>query len=344
MFKLLKSLGLTEKMATTVAGIINFLLGKWWLILIGGLIGGGIGYWIKKKEIPVYTATYTFVLSTESKPAGNISGLASQFGIDFGGQNGSEGIFSGDNIVELFYSRRMAGEALMQKIEGSDQTLANLISRDVYGAGVTKLPDDIKRFTPAQNELFRRLQGIVLHSFQVYKKDKKLIFYAISATSKNADIAFYTAKYMLNQTAEYFIDTKTKTSTRSMALLQKEADSIVGLLGRNFQANAELTDRSFNINPSIQSQRSGTLLNQAKTTALAAAYTEVIKNLEIAKINIQKETPLYRIIDEPALPLEPEFQKSFLYPFIIAVMGLLAITALLCMVYFVKLYKQSEVN
>ena len=37
---------------------------------------------------------------------------------------------------------------------------------------------------------------------------------------------------------------------------------------------------------------------------LATAYGEVVKNLEIAKINLQREQPLYQIIDEPEMPLK----------------------------------------
>jgi uncharacterized protein involved in exopolysaccharide biosynthesis len=44
-------------------------------------------------------------------------------------------------------------------------------------------------------------------------------------------------------------------------------------------------------------------MNQARLTALGAAYTEVMRQLEVAKINIQKETPLYQVIDEPVRPL-----------------------------------------
>jgi uncharacterized protein involved in exopolysaccharide biosynthesis len=37
---------------------------------------------------------------------------------------------------------------------------------------------------------------------------------------------------------------------------------------------------------------------------LGVAYGEIVKDIEIAKITLLKETPLYQIIDEPVLPLE----------------------------------------
>jgi uncharacterized protein involved in exopolysaccharide biosynthesis len=63
---------------------------------------------------------------------------------------------------------------------------------------------------------------------------------------------------------------------------------------------------------------------------LGSAYGEVVKNLELAKITLQKETPLYQIIDEPFLPLsktKPGKLKSMIVAglllFIITVFALL---------------------
>ena len=60
-------------------------------------------------------------------------------------------------------------------------------------------------------------------------------------------------------------------------------------------------------------QRSGAFFNQAKAIALGSAYAEVMRNLELAKINLQKVTPLYRIIDEPELPLMAESKPTLKY-------------------------------
>ncbi|NNU33101.1 hypothetical protein HK413_00920 [Mucilaginibacter sp. S1162] len=139
----------------------------------------------------------------------------------------------------------------------------------------------------------------------MFKKDKKLIFYLITATSSDANTAYYIAKCMLSETSRYFIDTKTTVSATSVKLLQREADSLGTVLRGIYSSTATIIDRTYNLNPSISSQRSGSLFGQAKANALAGAYTEVMRNLEIAKINLQKETPLYKIIDESELPLAP---------------------------------------
>jgi uncharacterized protein involved in exopolysaccharide biosynthesis len=53
-------------------------------------------------------------------------------------------------------------------------------------------------------------------------------------------------------------------------------------------------------------QRSGAQQSQARAAALGQAYGQVLQNLELAKITLLKETPLYQVIDEPTLPLEAD--------------------------------------
>ncbi len=46
----------------------------------------------------------------------------------------------------------------------------------------------------------------------------------------------------------------------------------------------------------------------------------MVKNLEIAKINLQKETPLYQIIDFPEMPLKQERPSRLFYAILGAVL------------------------
>jgi len=87
-------------------------------------------------------------------------------------------------------------------------------------------------------------------------------------------------------------------------------------------------DRTYNLNPSVTIQRSSSLFNQAKVNAFGAAYTEVMRNLEMAKLNLQKETPLFRIIDEPELPLYAVMVNKLLHIILASAVGLLTMASL----------------
>jgi hypothetical protein len=135
--------------------------------------------------------------------------------------------------------------------------------------------------------------------------------------------------YILHQVSRSFIDTKTNVTLTSVILLKHEADSLATVLNNIYSSNAAAIDRTYNLNPSMTIQRSGSLFSQAKASALAAAYTEVMRNLEVAKINLQKETPLYKIIDEPELPLLATEVNKTKHIFLTSIVGLIFMLMLL---------------
>lgn len=120
----------------------------------------------------------------------------------------------------------------------------------------------------------------------------------------------------MDQTAKFYIETKTSLAKQNLLMIQQEADSLRQLLGMTIVSTAAETDRTFNLNPALQQQRSSVQKGQFRTTVLGTAYGEVIKNLEIAKITLQREKPLYQIIDMPNEPLKKNKlskQKGLIY-------------------------------
>lgn len=327
---------------TKVIDVLSHLFKQWYFLILAILFGGAVGYYKVRNVKPTYTANITFVLSTESKGSSGLSGLASQLGID-GTTSNSDNIFSGDNIIELFKSRSLIGAALQSIVDStSRQTLLNYIAQNQYKSIYRKigpLGNNPKKYNSAQTDLYRIIITYVTDSFKVYKKDKKLIFYIISTTSSNPDIAYYISKYILDQISQSFIDTKTKVAFSSVNLLKHEADSLAAVLNNIYSSNAAAIDRTYNLNPSITIQRSGSLFSQAKANAFAAAYTEVMRSLEAAKINLQKETPLYKIIDEPELPLTATEVNKIRHVVLTSIVGLIIMLMLLVGEY---LYKSSD--
>ncbi|MBS1522315.1 MAG: hypothetical protein JST50_15045 [Bacteroidetes bacterium] len=327
--------------------IADYLLKKWYLLLAGLIIGVLIGLVIFLRKPPVYSSSISFVLSTDSRPNTGIVNIASQLGFD-GITSNPDNIFSGENIIELFKSRKLISAALLSEADTAKHvTLLNLIAQKQFpqkyasAGSFGKNPD---KFSTAQRDLYRQIITRTGSSFTVFKKDKKLIIYIITATSTDPDIAYHTSKLVLDQTSRYFIETKTKISATSVRLLQHEADSLAGVLSRVYSSTASMSDQTFNLNPAFSVQRSGMMFNQAKAAAFAAAYAEVMRNLEIAKINLQKETPLYRVIDDPELPLLPIRQNLIKYLFISSCVGLFLIAVLLSALQLKTQHRNNPVN
>src|SRR5690606_3942259 len=83
--------------------------------------GLGLIYSLVKK--PIYTATTTFVLESGDGKSrlSQYAGVAAMIGIDLGG---TSGLFQGENILELYRSRRMLERTLLSKVDpDSDELL-----------------------------------------------------------------------------------------------------------------------------------------------------------------------------------------------------------------------------
>lgn len=291
----------------------SYFLKKWLWFVIAGCLGTAIAViyiWNKK---PSYTAQLSFILSNNSS-GGSIYGLASQFGIDLGSNSDA---FSGDNINSLMNSKIMVQKALFQKPPGSKEILLNIFSRDMQlnknwsQSSRTKnsypFPDSTSKLTYVQDSLFRDIYNNIRNNYlTVSRPDKSLSVYTVETTSNSEIFSLYMTKYLVESTSKLYISTKTSVAKSNLDMLQHEADSIHSLLRGSISSTAKVYDYTYNLNPALQSQRAPAQEGQLNVSAMGTAYGEVLRNLELAKINLQKETPLYQIIDEPQLPLVAE--------------------------------------
>jgi hypothetical protein len=294
-----------------VIAIVKYLFSKWLVIGIVALIGAAAGIAYAMISTPQYSATLSFVLSSNSS-SGNLMGLANQFGFNLGTDNSD--MFSGNNIVSLMKSRRTVQEALFSKPDNSARTLldiyikynhldeawqANEKTKNIY-----PYPNDPSKMTRIQDSMFRGIYNSVQEDMlDVSKPDENESIYEVTTTSPNDTFSYYLTKHLVTATSSFYIDTKTSTARQNLNMLMEEADSLRNILGGAITSAGSQTDFTFNLNPAYQVQRSGAQQSQARASALGQAYGQVLQSLEIAKITLQKETPLYQVIDEPTLPL-----------------------------------------
>ena len=299
---------------------VQYLFSKWIFIGAVGILGTGCGFIYAYFSAPKYIASVSFVLSNNNNSGGGLMGLASQFGINLG-TTGSDNAFAGDNIIVMMKSRKMMQTALLKKPDGKISLLNMMVKKWKLDEKWDKnnrlkeafpFPGDASAMTLVQDSLFREIYLYVqANILEVAKPDKQQAVYAVTATSSDDTLAYFLPKYLVDVTSKFYIDTKTSTAKQNLAMLKTEADSLRDVLGGVITSAATQADLTFNLNPAYQAQRSGVQQNQVKASAVGEAYGEVLKNLEIAKITLLKETPLYQIIDEPVLPLQM-YKRSWL--------------------------------
>ena len=297
----------------------SYLLSKWKTILVVGILGGILGFTYAYFKKPIYTAETTFVLEEGDSGGGGLgayAGLASMAGIDLGGGGG--GIFQGDNILQLYKSRRMIQETLLSAdtFKNKAQLLIDrYIAFNKLREGWGKKPklanisfqDNPLMFTRLQDSIVTGIVSDINNNYlEVTKPDKKLSIISVKVKAKDEAFAKAFADRIVKTVNNFYVNTKTKKSAENLAILQFQSDSIKRVLNYSISGVASAIDANPNSNPAFQILRVPSQKKQLDVQVNAKAYEEIVKNLEIAKITFRKEKPLIQVIDDPVFPLQIE--------------------------------------
>ena len=298
----------------------TFLLSKWKTIVLAGIIGAllGLGYSFYKK--PIYTASLTYAVE-DGKASGGLGGalgLASSFGLDLGGSSG--GAFSGSNLMELFKSRAMVEQTLLAPVTQNNKTisLAEMYIQDkkwrekweekLALKTITFLPNiDRAKFTRVQDSIFGVIyKELSTESLTVEQKDKKVAIGTITMRCTNEYFAQQFNLALTQTVIDFYVETKSKRAKENMDILVRQTDSIRGELNGAITGVAVANDNTFGLNPALNVKRVPSARRQVDVQANTAILTEIVKQAELAKVTLRKETPLIQIIDQPILPLPKE--------------------------------------
>lgn len=306
-----------------IKDIITHLVKRWIILLLAGLIGGIIGGLYAQFQKPTYTASITFALEDEKGGGSGLSGalgLASSLGFDLGGSAG--GAFSGPNLIEFIKSRKMVEQALLKPIKNdlNSVSLAEYFIqmknwRKNWEKKGTEL-NEIIQFLPNSNRKLFSIQqdsvlGIIYESLlkgslSVGQKDKKVSIINIDVRSGDQFFAKIFAETLADEVSDFYIETKSKKAKLNLEILEKQADSVRRELNAAITGVASANDNNFALNSALSVPRTSSLKRQVDVQANTAVLTELIKNLELAKVTLRKETPLIQVIDKPILPLKKE--------------------------------------
>lgn len=316
---------------------------EWWrylwskksTIIITGIIGGGLGLAYSYIKKPVYTATTTFVLENGEKSGGlgQYAGIASMMGIDLG--SGGGGIFQGDNILELYKSRTMIEKTLFSPVDSL--TKQPLIEKYIE---MNKLRESWKKKPELKNlhfnitelnnsvidEKSQRLRDSVVgkiveaigkNYLSISKPDNKLSIIKVDVKSNDEIFAKRFNEELVRNVNDFYVQTKTKKSLENVAILKYKTDSVRDVMNGNINNAVVISDATPNLNPTRQVQRAAPMQRaQFSAETNKAILGEMVKNLEMSKITLLKETPLIQVVDEPIFPLKNNKPKVLMYGFL----------------------------
>ena len=299
----------------------SYLLGQWKIIVLAGIIGAGLGLAYSFIKKPIYTATLSFALEDEKSGGGGLGsalGLASSFGIDLGGGGGS--IFTGSNLTELFKSRAMVEQTLLSLVivDGKIISLAEMyIQNNGWRSNwkdnpkfkaIQFLPDTKRtHFTRVHDSILGVMyQDLSKTGLVVGQKDKKIAIITIDVSSNNELFSKYFTESLVKEVSDFYVKTKSKKARENMNILERQTDSIRRELNGAITGVAVANDNTFGLNPAMNVRRAPSARRQVDVQANTAILTELVKQSELAKVTLRKETPLIQVIDRPILPLKKE--------------------------------------
>lgn len=303
---------------------VALLKTKWWILVLASFLGCIIGFGYAYNKKISYTASLTFVLEDEKSGGSGLAGalgLVNSLGVDVAGGS-LEGAFTGANLMELMKSRRLVQKALLQPIspQNNKQSLADYYIKitglgkiwednpSLRGIHFDPLADP-NNFTITKDSLLGVLWKRIIAKngvLSVSQKDKKISIVTVESKSEDEQFSKIFAETITQVVSDFYVETRTKKAKQNFEILQRQTDSVRQELNMAITGVAIANDNTYNLNPAFNILRTPSTKKQIDVQVNTAVLTQLIPNLEMAKVSLRKETPLIQIIDTPILPLMKE--------------------------------------
>jgi hypothetical protein len=301
----------------------NYLIKRWIIILIAGILGGSIGLAYAWLQPIKYVSRQTFVVEDQKAGIGGLAAIAGQFGFDVGGSTGG-GVFSGDNILLFLKSESLCRESLMTKYDSSGkQMLADKYAEvnDLKTRWAKNKKIGQINFSQYKDGNFPRLEDSLLQlivkrvlskELEVGKPEKKATFIEVKAIMKDELLSKLFSERLVKIATERYVDSKIKIKALNVGRLQMRADSLGALLNSTTYSAAATQQNLIDVNPALRTVPVVSEITTRNKTMIATIFAEVTKNLEIAKVALSQETPTIQMVDQSSLPLKKDKTSKLL--------------------------------
>lgn len=300
----------TDKESVITMEILKRCISNWWLFLTIGLIGGIAGYVYATQQKPVYQSYLSFALDEGGSEGGmsTAMGLASQLGISLGG---AQDVFTGDNILQIMQSRRLIEDVLLS-VDTFNNKPYTLIEYYLQNEGDKRKKKPEIHFYPGQaRSSFTYAQDSLLYNtFLLFKKygiiarrpNKNLNIYELMVSNENEKFSKIFTDNLIEKTNLFYTDIRSKKAKETLTILEKALPGVKGKLDATITNRASTQDA--NLNTPFANAQVPILKEQINTQVYGSAYTELYKNLEMARFQYLKSIPLMQIIDAANYPMK----------------------------------------
>lgn len=275
-----------------------------------------------------YTVEITVMPEIQSKGAslGGLSSLAGLAGIDIGNMTSIDAMrpdiypnvlqsvpFALQLLKQPIYSQLLEKETTLQTFleeQGRQSWLGSLLSSSASEEDQVPLPDPQNRskvlqITKKQEELIRAVHGAVTAAY-----DKKTGVITVTTTLPDPVVAATVARLSLEYLTSYISGYRTEKSRNQVVFLTKQTKEANERYQKAEYALSMYRDRNRYLNLStakIEEQRL-----QANFILSQTLFNELTKQLELAKVKVAEESPVFKTLEPARIPLRKSGPKRMI--------------------------------
>jgi len=269
-----------------------------------------IGYIYSINQEDKYVATLSFIVEGDEDGLNlsSLGGMASQFGLDFGG--GGSSSFSQQNVIELLKSRKIVEESLKKEYTISGKRYS-LLEHYIINNNIIEDSSEIK-FDGIYNDSITNIvwRQIIDNKLEVSYQNDEANILNLNYSSFSSQFAKHFTESLIDEMSGMYSSYQTERIRFSLNNLKSRSDSVFSELQRSERNLARIKDRNTRV--ITASGRLDEIRYMREVQVLNTMYLELIKNTEIVKMNLLNETPIIQIVDTPILPLSI-VKRSFMF-------------------------------
>lgn len=299
-----------KDLVLTIRDYKNELKRKLVLIISIVILFSLIGYIYSINQEDKYVATLSFIVEGDEDGLNlsSLGGMASQFGLDFGG--GGSSSFSQKNVIELLKSRKIVEESLKKEYTISGKRYS-LLEHYIINNNIIEDSSEIK-FDGIYNDSITNIvwRQIINNKLEVLYQNDEANILNLNYSSVSGQFAKHFTESLIDEMTGMYSSYQTERTRFSLNNLKSRSDSVFRELQKSERNLARIKDRNTRV--ITASGRLDEIRYMREVQVLNAMYLELIKNTEIVKMSLLNETPIIQIVDTPILPLSI-VKRSFMF-------------------------------
>jgi uncharacterized protein involved in exopolysaccharide biosynthesis len=285
-------------------------------------ISAFIGLYIAIKNKPQFQSSLSFVIEGSDTGGKGFAGIASAL---LGAQASSNpSMFNSANIMSLLLSRSLIQSTLLKPInKNSSKSFAdyyiefNDLEEHLKKDENSKTPKfrpiidsenlSVEQLSIEQNRVLNLIYlQIIEKNLVVENKDPDNSIIYIDVNSSNEFFSVQFPKELIKVVSTFYIETKIRKAKLNYQMIKMQTDSVRNELNNAISGVASANDNTFLLNPAFNIKRVPSAHKEVNVQANQEILKELVKNLEISRMNLLNETPFIETIDEPTYPITPK--------------------------------------